>query len=160
MGRRGLGRREAARAWGPRLKQNGPIVLQQPTVQRSATVVGSALMLLVHRIGKAMPDGPALDRMARPLLMRRGGHRKMAGRQPFTRKMKAARSPHFETGGKRCRASPGAEGAQRGAPAGAFSNRGRGVNLVSANRNRSTASRVLWLGARLGPGQQRIESGT
>jgi len=44
-----------------------PIVFQQPTVQRSATVVASALMLLVHRISKAMPGGPALDSMARPL---------------------------------------------------------------------------------------------
>src|SRR5216684_6619421 len=35
--------------------------------------------------------------------------------------MKAARSPHFEAVGKRRRASAGAEGAQRGAPAGAFS---------------------------------------
>src|SRR5258708_31866318 len=114
MGRRGLGRREAARAWGPRLKQNGPIVLQQPTVQRSATVVGSALMLLVHRIGKAMPDGPALDRMARPLLMRRGGPPKKAGPPPFTRKMKAARSPPFQTGGERRPGSPPARGAPPG----------------------------------------------
>src|SRR5260370_19417778 len=97
MGRRGLGRREAARAWGPRLKQNGPIVLQQPTVQRSATVVGSALMLLVHRIGKAMPDGPALDRMARPLLMRRGGLRENAGGAPFTRPTQAAKGPALST---------------------------------------------------------------
>jgi hypothetical protein len=33
--------------------------------------------------------------------------------------MKAARSPHFEAGGKRRRASAGAEGAHRGVPAGA-----------------------------------------
>jgi len=33
--------------------------------------------------------------------------------------MKAARSPHFEAGGKRRRASAGGEGAQHGAPAGA-----------------------------------------
>jgi hypothetical protein len=64
-------------------------------------------------------EWPALDSMARPLLMRRGGRRKMARRQPFTRKMKAARSPRSEAGGKRRRAPAGAEGAQRGAPAGA-----------------------------------------
>ena len=103
-------------------------MFQQPTVQRSATVVASALMLLGHRISKATPGGPALDSMARPLLMRRGGRRKMARRQPFTRKMKAARSPLSEAGGKRRRAPAGAEGAQRGAPAGAFSNCGPSVN--------------------------------
>jgi hypothetical protein len=70
-------------------------VFQQPIVQRSATVVAIALMLLVYRISKAMPGGPALDGMARALLMRRGGRRKMARRQPFTGKMKAARSPLF-----------------------------------------------------------------
>jgi len=70
-----------------------PIVFQQPTVQRSATVVASALMLLVHRISKAMPGGPALDSMARPLLMRRGGRRKMARRQAFHSQNEGCQEP-------------------------------------------------------------------
>src|ERR1700676_1585063 len=43
--------------------------------------------------------------------MRPDGRRKMARRQPCTRKMKAVRSPPCEAGGTRRRAPAGAEGA-------------------------------------------------
>ncbi len=66
-------------------------------------------MLLVHRISKATPGGPALDSMARPLLMRRGGGRKMARRQAFHSQNEGCQEPALRSG----REAPSSSGRRR-----------------------------------------------
>jgi hypothetical protein len=96
---------------------------------------------------------PAIPhRMARPLLMPPDGRRKMAKRQPCTRKMKAARSPLCEAGGKRRRAPAGADEArsaahpqerQHSAAEGGTRDRVRPAGALYARRSRRPASGIV-----------------